>query len=175
MEVFTNKGSDALEARLDQLLRRNAVEARGDFTARALARVRSEEAARDSALDRMLRRHVVSARADFTDRVLGRVAAGAVSTRTGVFHGARGWWAPVATAAALLMISIGFLAQPETAPPPSGSALAAHSSASLSEIASHPSIDPEMARLFALAEGLGSEARVLLDNPDVSSWLAMAE
>ena len=176
MDSFEHNGSnDAVDARLDELLRRSAVTARDGFAGRTVARLRSEEAGRDARLDAVLCRHAVSARPDFADRVFGRLAAEEAPARRSIAFGARGWWAPVAAAAALLMISIGFLAQPEPASVSYETAFAVEPGPSLSEIAAHPSIDPDMARLFALAEGLGSEARILLDNPDVSSWLAMAE
>ncbi|MCC5806167.1 MAG: hypothetical protein JJU00_07540 [Opitutales bacterium] len=168
-----NERSDAMDAHLDELLRRPSVVARGDFAARTLARLRSDETALDAGLDRMLHREAVFARPDFADRVFARLADEDVAARQRVVSGFRGWLSPVVAAAALLLISIGFLARPESVP--YETAFAEDSVPSLSEIAADPSIDPEMARLFALAEGLGSEARALLDNPDVSSWLAMAE
>ncbi len=176
MDFFEhNESADALDARVDGLLRRRPAEASGDFTARTLARLRRAEAEREAALDRLLRRQPVSVRPGFAERVVERIAAEEVPARRIPSFRARGWWSPVAAAAALLFISIGFLATPEPAPVAYETAFAAETGPTLGEIAADPAIDPDMARLFVLAEGLGSEARVLLDNPDVSSWLAMAD
>ncbi len=156
----------SLDERLDRLLRARSLQVREDFNKRTLERLRESELALDAELDRRLSAFPVEVGAAFEERVFARIRSEE--------RGRSRWWAPLMTAAALLALSVGIMSKPPGVDS-AGSQMASAGPMPYSSVVQELAIDPQLAQLFALAEGLGPEARVLLKNPDFPVWLAMAE
>ena len=164
--MSTLKDNGSSDEQLDRLLRSCSLHVRENFNERTLERLRQVELAFDAKLDQMLAASPVEAGEAFEQEVFAQIRA----EGPGRSH----WWAPFAMAVALLVALVAITAESPVAER-SDSQMVFAGEMSVLSAGQELAVDSQLAQLFALAEGLGPEAQVLLTNPDFSGWLAMAE
>lgn len=152
---------DSIDDKLDSLLRASPVSARGDFTARTLARLHQQDHRVDALVERKLAELPVRASADFTHRTVARARGRSLVQ---IFN------MPVAAAAAMALTFGAFWVQTSPTASPDAQPAMAHASAGQAIADTETA---ELRELVALAEGL-SDAEPLLDARATDALAAVA-